>query len=191
MRITRPLTYESMLQSAGKGCLICALLKSYQSTLLERLQPAELKQLCNYHGWSIAAAVTAKNAAEAFLRLLERGADAVPGGGCNLCNLIQYEEQTRLKELGRALAEPEVLEWIQTHNALCLPHVIRLASVLPANRQPDILAASAKIREATKSGLESFLGKLSRDSHSGAGVLGRAAELLFGYRGMARRAEKH
>jgi hypothetical protein len=48
MRITRPLTYESMLQSAGKGCIICALLKSYQSTLLENLQPAELKQLCEH-----------------------------------------------------------------------------------------------------------------------------------------------
>lgn len=191
MRITRPLTYESMLQSAGKGCIICALLKSYQSMLLESLQPAELKQLCNYHGWSIAAAVTARNAADAFLRLLKQAEDVMSRGGCNLCSLIQDEEETRLKELGRVLVEPEVLEWVQTHNALCLPHVIRVASVLPANRQANILAASAEIRERAKSGLESFLRELSRDTHSGSGVLGRVAELLFGYRGMSRPQEKH
>jgi hypothetical protein len=135
--------------------------------------------------------VTAKNAAEAFLRLLELGVDAVPAGGCNLCSLIQDEEQTRLKELGRVLAEPEVLDWVQTHNALCLPHVTRAASFLPANRQAEILAASVKIRETAKGGLQSFLGELGRDSHSGGGVLGRVAELLFGYRGMVGSQEKH
>lgn len=190
MRITRPLTYEGMLQNAGKGCIICALLKSRQSTLLERLQPAELKQLCNYHGWSVAAAVTAKNAAETFLRLLEQEPDVVTETTCNLCVLIRHEEDIRLKELGRVLTEPEVLEWIQTHNALCLPHAIRVATVLPPNRQPDIMVASAKIREMTKRGLQSFLHDLVRGTHSGGGVLGRAAEFLFGYRGMPHREEK-
>ena len=181
MRITRPLTYESMLQSANKGgCVICALLKSYQSALLEGLRPAELNALCNYHGWSVAAAAQARGAAEAFLHLLDTNADLASAAGCDFCGLIQKEEEIRLQELARIVDDPEVLDWMQTHSALCLPHAKRL----PPAQSSEMLAIAAKSRGRLRNGLKGFLGQLGRGDDSGGGILGRAAEFLFGYRGM-------
>jgi hypothetical protein len=183
MRITRPLTYQSMLQDAGKGgCVICALLKSYQSALLERLNPAELKAVCNYHGWSIAAAAQARIAAQTFFHLLEKAEDASGETDCDFCVLIRKEEESRLKELGRVLGEPEVLDWMQAHNALCLPHAKRLVHA----RSSAMLAIAVTSRERLKNSLQSFLAELTRNVNSGGGILGRAAEFLFGFRGMPR-----
>jgi hypothetical protein len=182
MRITRPLTYESMLQTASKGgCVICALLKSYQSALLERLHPAEVNAVCNYHGWSIAAAAQASIAAQTFVHLLDKAEDAHGEIDCDFCVLIRKEEETRLKELCRVLVEPEVLGWMQAHNALCLPHAEGLRA-----RSSAMLAIAANSRERLKNSLQSFLAELTRNVNSGGGILGRAAEFLFGFRGMPR-----
>jgi len=190
MRITRPLTYESIVQTLGKGCVICVFLKSLQSALLERMQPAEVNGLCNFHGWAAAAAVNGKNAAETFLRLLGRSAEVGCHTGCDFCELIRHEEEIKLQGMSLALKEPEVLGWLETHNALCFCHARRLALTLPPDRQTRVLAMAQRNCEQLKSSLEAFLGQLARQSHSGGGGLGRAAELLFGYRGMPGPREK-
>lgn len=191
MRITKPLTYHSIVQALEKGsCVICVCLKSFQSSLLERVQPASIKELCNYHGWAMAAAVNGKNAAEIFLCLLEDDAGGVRKNGCDLCAQILEEQQLKLKELGHALQQPGVFEELERHHALCFCHANGLASVLSLDQQKRALAMTEHNREHLKSSLYAFLDQLASESHAGGGTLGRAAELLFGYRGLPRPEEK-
>lgn len=120
MKITRPLTYQSMLQIAGKGgCVICVFLKNQQSSWLEHPRPESGSGLCNYHGWAIAAASDGKAAAEMFLRMMEHPEQEHGGAGCELCAHILAEEENGIRELSHTLKDPEVLDWLDGNKALC------------------------------------------------------------------------
>ena len=187
MRITKPLTYESMLQIAGKGgCVICAFLKNIQSAWLDHPGLDEGSGLCNYHGWAIAAASDGKAAAETFLRLIKHPEQHHGSTECELCKQVLEEEANKVRELRNTMRDPEVLEWLEQKQALCIRHARKLAVVAgPANWERVIGVAEAAV-EKMRGDLQAFLSESARGAHSGGGVLGRAAELLFGYRGLPR-----
>lgn len=185
MRITRPLTHASMLQVAGKGgCVICAFLKNQQSTWLEHPGFNNADRLCNYHGWAIAAAADGKAAAEMFLRLLGEPDKNDSTTHCELCKQILVEEESTLKELTRALLDAEVLDWLERNRALCLRHAEKLACQVGAAAEARVLRIAENAREHLKASLQTFISENAHGAHSGGGSLGRAAELLFGYRGL-------
>lgn len=187
MRVTKPLTYQSMLQIAGKGgCVICAFLKNIQSAWLDNPGLDEGAGLCNYHGWAIAAAGNGKAAAETFLRRMEHPEQDHGRTACNFCERLLEEEKDTLKELSHALNDPKVLEWLEEKQALCLRHARKLAAVAgPANRERVMDIGEAAVKRL-RADLQAFLSESTRGAHSGGGALGRAAELLFGYRGLPR-----
>lgn len=190
MRINKPLTREHIVQALEKGgCVICVFLKGFQSALLENVEPSSVKTLCNYHGWAMAAAVNGKRAAEAFIALLQT-AGLAHEPGCYFCAEILDEEKLTLSELSQVLQEGDVFARLEQHRALCFVHGARLASTLPVELGNRILAIAERNRRQLISSLNSFLDQLARDSHAGGGTLGRAAELLFGYRGMSRPEDK-
>jgi hypothetical protein len=191
MRITRPLTHASMLQIAGKGgCVVCAFLKNQQSEWLEHLDFNHAGQLCNYHGWAIAAAADGKAAAEMFLRLLREPGNSGATIHCELCERILVEEESTLKDLTRALLDPEALDWLERNKALCLRHAERLACLVGAAGEARVLRIAENAREQLKASLRTFISENAQGAHSGGGALGRAAELLFGYRGLPRARSK-
>jgi hypothetical protein len=159
MRITKPLICEGMLQIAGKvGCVKCAMLNSYQSFLLENLQPGQISALCHHHGWAEAAAANGKSTAETFLRLLEHLESPVS-------------------------ANREMLECLEKHIALCLCHADKL-TLIAMCRQSRALVTVAASRERTKPGRQRLLAGQDEQARAGGGMLGSAAAWLFGDRGM-------
>lgn len=187
MRITKPLTYESMLQIAGKGgCVICAFLKNIQSAWLEHPRLDDGSDVCNYHGWAIAAASDGKAAAETFLRLMKHPEQDHGRTACELCEQVIEEEENKLKELSHILKDPEVLEWLENKQALCLRHARKLAVVAGPGSWERVMGIAEAAIERVRGDLQAFHSESARGTHSGGGALGRAAELLFGYRGLPR-----
>jgi hypothetical protein len=191
MRTTKPLTFESILQIAGKGgCVICAFLKNHQSAWLEHPGMEGGRGLCNYHGWALAAAADGRAAAEIFVRMLD---DCLQGEGkvaCEICKQMMEEEQTKLTELNHALREAAVMEWLAGNKALCLRHARKLAGMAESKRAAAFMEIVEGARDRVRGSLQAFITESAHGGHAGGGALGRAAELLFGSRGLPRAGTK-
>jgi hypothetical protein len=56
MRTNKVLNYESILQVLGEaGCPFCRFMKNFQSALLQDPREKDIRHLCNFHTWGLAA----------------------------------------------------------------------------------------------------------------------------------------
>lgn len=186
MRLSKPVPIEVITQVLGKrGCPICAFLKNYQSERLRR-GPAEMRGLCNFHGWALAAAVNAEHAAEVFLSLLDRTKDLAEGGkhsACSICEGMQEQEQVRIRELAAELKNVMALRWIEKHGTLCLAHLRKLLPVLPLRSRSIVEGATKKNLESLRAELMAVIQQAKSGERISGGALGHAAEFLVSQRG--------
>jgi hypothetical protein len=160
------------------ACSVCVALREFQSDLLKRLKPEECQRFCNTHGWIVANSAPGESVATIFLKAVLdpvwRPASPL-SGECDLCNRMQKEKERRLAEIVKKLHD---------QGMLCSRHGRELMARLPERLQKSvqelIVRNSAEIMEM----IEGFLERLKQGSHSGAGVLGRAAEFLVAQRGI-------
>lgn len=186
MRLSKPLNYDSLVQALGRGgCVICSFLRNHQAELLQAAPSPDLGSLCNYHGWVLAAGGDGEKAARTFLRMLEANTVSTDTTSCDVCASLRDEESTRLSELAALLERNFVRNWMDAHGGLCSYHAGLTASRLPDAQKSAVLAMQQKQAATLKSELNAFLSQLKVESHSGGGVLGRAAEFLFGQRGVS------
>lgn len=185
MRLSKPVPIEEITQVLGKrGCPICAFLKNYQSERLRR-GPAEMRGLCNFHGWALAAAVNAEHAAEVFLSLLDRAKDLTESehDACCICTDMQEQQRVRISELAAELKNVMVLRWMEKHGTLCLAHLHKLLPVLPLRARSIVEAATKKHLEALKAELMAVVQQTKSGERVSGGALGHAAEFLVSQRG--------
>ncbi len=176
----------SMSQVLLKGsCPICGVLKEYQSALAEKLQLAPSVKLCNFHTWLLARWAPAQSAAAFYLKMLESSSTTKVGPSeCDFCQRTLEEEATRLRELVKQMQRAMFLQWMKTQGSLCLDHARKLEQHAPLKMRPLISEIVERSRAELKQELGVFLEQATQGSHSGGGILGRAAEFLVSQRGL-------
>jgi hypothetical protein len=186
MRANRIINYESILQVLGEtGCPFCRLMKNYQAGLLQDPAEKEIHHLCNFHTWGLAATQRAVSAAHHFLNMLERHTGATAASTCDICVLLEMEEDRRIREFASLLNHKLVAQWLRLQPILCYAHGTKLKQGVP---QVTALAIDS-ILENYRLQLMQELRRL-RDEHQTDnakwGVLGHAAEFLATQRGLRR-----
>lgn len=178
-------THQSILQVLPEhGCPFCRFLKEFQAAHLQDRRDKEIRHLCNFHTWGLAAVQDAPDAARVFLNLLEEPAPLSNGNpGCDICREIIAEEDLRIREFVRCLAREEVSHWLRTKAVLCLPHGIKLRRQVSGVLISRIDAIIGNYRQK----LAQELLQLSKEpeiDRTGWGSLGRTAEFLVAQRGL-------
>lgn len=186
MRTNKVLNYESIIQVLGEpGCPVCRFMKNYQSALLQDPGEKEIHHLCSFHTWGLAATQRAAPAARLMSSLVEKPPDNTPVTTCDICVLLEMEEDRRIREFMGLLNHRLVAQWLKTRPALCIPHGTKLIKGLP---QTAALAISS-ILERYRELLADELKHLHEDDEPDAtrwGVLGHVAEFLVSQRGLRR-----
>jgi hypothetical protein len=167
------------------GCCLCRFLKDYQAIHLQEDSANEIRHLCNFHTWGLAAVQDAPTAADIFIRLLVN--DAVPSPNakpdCDVCRKVGAEEDLRIRELVTLLGKPQVQHWLRTEAVFCIPHGKKLRQKVSLVLAPRIDTIIENYREQ----LNDELLQLRNDpgpGRAGWGALGRAAEFLAAQRGL-------
>ncbi|MGB6112512.1 MAG: hypothetical protein WBG35_15410 [Acidobacteriaceae bacterium] len=178
-------THQSILQVLQEfGCPFCRFLKEFQALRLQNHRQEEIRRLCNFHAWGLAAIQDAPAAAQVFLKMLE---DTTPQASadseCDICKEICAEEDLRLHEFVSCLSMKVITQWFSAAPALCIPHGIKLRRQVPTifTNQIDAIIESHRERLAQE------LMQLSKESEldrAGLGSLGRTAEFLVAQRGL-------
>jgi hypothetical protein len=184
MRANKIANYESILQVLGEtGCPLCRFMKNYQAALMQDPSEKDIQHLCSFHTWGLAATQRASSAAQVFLTLLEKRAGAPADSSCDICVLLELEEDRRVRELISCLSHKLVVQWLHSRPVLCLGHGMRLQRGVP----PVIASAIHSIMENYREQLAEELAQL-RDEYEPAeakwGTLGHAAEFLVSQRGL-------
>lgn len=177
--------HQSILQVLQEpGCPFCRFLKEVQTVRLQSAREKEIRCLCNFHAWALAAVQDAASAAKVFLRLIEEPVSASnKDSGCDLCRELVAEEDLRIREFLNCLEQKDVSHWLRTHAALCIPHGLKLRRQVPMSLTARIDAIIENYRER----LAQELLQLSREPETGRtgwGSLGRTAEFLVAQRGL-------
>jgi hypothetical protein len=186
MRANKVINYESIIQVLGEsGCPFCRFMKNYQAALLQDPAEKEIHHLCNFHTWGLAATQRAVSAAQHFLNLLQKPADVPVASICDLCVLLEIEEDRRIREFVSLLNHKLVAQWLRSQPVLCLAHGTKLKQGVP---QVTVLAVESII-ENYRVHLAQELRRLHEEHQTDAakwGVLGHAAEFLVSQRGLRR-----
>ena len=186
MRTHRQLVvYQSILQVLHEpGCPFCKFLKEFQAGRLQNSSDVEIRRLCNFHAWGLAAVQDAPAAAQAFIGILnEPGSNANESHDCDVCNEVEAEEDLRIRELATCLHRSDIADWLRTEAVLCIPHATKLRRQLPPVLASRIDAIVQNCRRHLKEELNQLRREPSSD-RSGWGALGRAAEFLVSQRGL-------
>ena len=167
------------------GCSLCRFLKDFQALHLQEDSVSEIRHLCNFHTWGLAAVQDAPTAADVFIRLLVNQAVPSPKEKptCDVCLKVEAEEDLRIRELVTLLGKPQVQHWLRTEAVFCIPHATKLRQKVSLILAPRIDTIIANYREQ----LNDELLQLRQDpgpGRSGWGALGRAAEFLAAQRGL-------
>ena len=174
-------------QALTKGaCPICALLKQFQSQLID--DPEEVDRLCNYHAWAIAHATPGGKAVDIFARVLNY-AESHAGGNllCDICFRLQQEEEIRIREMAKELASRTTfMEWMLQHGGICLNHATKLKTFLPIRLQYFITKIVQREFAELKGELDEYRLQLEQGCKAGWGGLGKVAELIVSQRGITR-----
>ena len=184
MRTNKILNYESVLQVLGEGgCPFCRFMKNYQSALMQDPKEKEIHHLCNFHTWGLAATQSAATAAQLFLNLMaKQGVDSA-ASSCDICVLLEIEEERRIREFISCLNHKLVAQWLRSQAVLCLIHGTKLKQGAPL----VMASAIGTIMERYRSRLVEDLARL-RDEYqpdsSQWGLLGHVAEFLVSQRGL-------
>lgn len=77
MRLSQAIGIQGLSQTLAKGdCPVCAFLENFQSALLRSdLAAEQVRGICNFHAWALAAAVNVANATKVFQTLQRPGYD--------------------------------------------------------------------------------------------------------------------
>ena len=102
--------YQSILQVLLEhGCPFCRFLKEVQTVRLQSAREKEIRCLCNFHAWALAAVQDAASAAQVFSRLIEEPVSASnKDSGCDLCREILVEEDRRIRKFVSCIAREDV-----------------------------------------------------------------------------------
>jgi hypothetical protein len=184
MRANKIANYESILQVLGEtGCPFCRFMKNFQAALMQDPSAKDIQHLCSFHTWGLAATQRASSAAQVFLTLLERQPGTSAVSSCDVCVLLEIEEDRRVREFITCLNHKLVVQWLRLRPVLCLWHGMRLECGVP----PVIASAIHSIMENYREQLAEELAQL-RDEYELAeakwGTLGHAAEFLASQRGL-------
>jgi hypothetical protein len=186
MRANKIMDYHSMLQVLSEpGCPFCRFMKNYQAALLQEPADKEVHHLCSFHTWGLAATQRATSAASLLSTLLASSIGPEIGPPCDLCTLLQMEEDRRIREFVSLINHKLVAQWFRETPILCVPHGTKLKLALP---QTSALRV-ASILEAYRTNLVNELERLQQQLNPDAakwGVLGHAAEFLISQRGLRR-----
>jgi len=90
----------------------------------------------------------------------------------------------RLDEIAQQLREPKLRSWLHDYGTLCSRHGREVMAKLPEPLRDSVQEIMARNGGEIVEVLGGFLERLKEGSHSGGGVLGRAAEYLVGQRGI-------
>lgn len=166
------------------GCPFCRFLKDFQAIHLQGDSAKDIRRLCNFHAWGVAAVQDAQAAAEVFLTLVnENGSMADQGTDCDVCRKVIDEEDRRIRELVTLLGKPDIVRWLRMEAVFCIPHAIKLRQKAPLTLTARIDMIIRDYREQLKDDLIQLRNEPSSD-RSGWGALGRAAEFLVSQRGL-------
>lgn len=166
------------------GCPICRFLKDFQSIHLQGDSAKEIRRLCNFHAWGVAAVQNPQTAAEVFLALVnDNESTAEQRLDCDVCRKLIDEEERRIRELVTLLGKPDVVRWLRTEAVLCIPHALKLRQKVPLTLTARIDMVIRNYREELKEELLQLRNNPTPD-RTGWGALGRAAEFLVAQRGL-------
>lgn len=184
MRAGKVANYESILQVLGEaGCPFCRFMKNYQTALLQDPSQKSVHHLCNFHTWGLAATQRAASAARLFLTLLDKPEEAASTSPCDICVLLEIEEERRIREFVSCLYHKLVVQWMRSQSVLCLGHGTKLKHGI----SPTTAAVIDSIMERYRRQLAEELSQL-QDAYEPAetrwGTLGHAAEFLASQRGL-------
>jgi hypothetical protein len=183
MRAHKVLNYESILQVLGEaGCPFCRFMKNFQASLLQE-PDREIRHLCNFHTWGLAATQEATSAAKHFMSLLQDQSGEISKDTCTICNLLQEEEDFRIREFLSCTEHKLVAQWLRSQAVLCIVHGAKLKHGAP----PVVTSAVNAIMERYRRQLVEELMRLREEYLPDAerwGVLGRAAEFMVSQRGL-------
>jgi hypothetical protein len=184
MRANKVMNYESILQVLQEsGCPFCRFMKDYQASLLQELGSKDIHHLCNFHTWGLAASQRASSAADLFLGLLHKQSAPASGDPCDICTLLQEEEDLRIREFISCLRNKRVAQWLRSQAVLCMIHGAKLKRDVP----PVIASMIGAILENYRTQLVKDLTRLGDVPQPDAarwGLLGHAAEFLASQRGL-------
>ncbi len=173
--------------ASRSACPVCAALREFQNDLLKHLKPEECQRFCNTHGWVVANSAPAESVAAIFLKAILdpawRPASPLPEE-CDLCNRMHKEKERRLVEIAQQLQQPRLRSWLHDNGMLCSRHGHEVMARLPEPLQKSIQELITRNSGDMVELLEDFLQRVKQGSHSGGGVLGRAAEFLVAQRGI-------
>ena len=178
-------THQSILQVLPEsGCPFCRFLKEFQAARLQNNGEKEIRRLCNFHAWGLAAVQDAPAAAHVFLKMLEDSVPKASGDSeCDICREVLAEEDLRLREFLSCLGMKDVTQWFSAEPALCIPHGQKLRRHAPAT----LLCRIDSIVDSYRRRLAQELLQLSKEpelDRTGWGSLGRTAEFLVAQRGL-------
>jgi len=184
MRANKVMDYKSILHVLHEpGCPFCRFMKNHQAALLQEPGGKEIHHLCNFHTWGLAATQRASSAAELFLNLLQDQAGAPPGRACDICTLLQEEDDLRIREFASCLHDKPVAQWLHSQAVLCMIHGAKLKGNVP----PAVASVICAITDSYRNQLTEDLTRLRDVSEPGAaewGLLGHAAGFLASQRGL-------
>ncbi|MHB1938491.1 MAG: hypothetical protein ACYCOR_18185 [Acidobacteriaceae bacterium] len=158
-------------------------MKNFQAALLQDPATRRVDHLCNFHVWGLAAAQDASVAAELFLGLLRERYEAFIGSPCEMCHVLQEEEDLRIREFVSCLGQKQVKEWLRSQAACCIAHGMKLRKSVPPVVAAAIEANLEKHRRQLTEHLTKLLDERGKE-HSSWGLLGQTAEFLVSQRGL-------
>jgi hypothetical protein len=166
---------------------VCAALREFQNELVKHLSPNECRRFCNTHGWLVANSAPAESAAAVFLSAIANR-DWKPAAPvserCDICGKLCEEREVRLKEIAAQLRENRLYSRLRDYGVLCSRHGREVMAKLPETLGKSLQELLARNGGEIAETLEDFLRRAQTGSHSGGGVLGRAAEFLVAQRGI-------
>jgi len=186
MRTRRLLVAHQSLEEVlhEPGCPLCRFLKDFQAIHLQEDSAKEIRHLCNFHTWGLAAVQNGPTAAEVFIRLVD---DTAPASKetteCDVCRKVKEEEELRIRELVTMLGKPQIAQWLRTEAVFCIPHATKLRQKVSVILAPRIDIVISNYRQQLRDELLQLRDELGPD-RSGWGALGRAAEFLVAQRGL-------
>jgi hypothetical protein len=186
VRTHRQLTvYGSIFQALNKpGCPFCCFLKEFQAARLQNAPDVEIRNLCNFHMWGLAAVQNAPVAADVFLKLVDEPLQAIQGDArCDICKEVSDEEDLRIREFVSCIDRDDIVRWLKGDAVLCISHGMRLRRQVPFVLTAHIDAILENCRQQLTYELQQLRNELE-PHRLGWGALGRAAEFLVSQRGL-------
>jgi hypothetical protein len=184
MKINKVLHYESILQVLDEsGCPLYRYIKNFQTSLLQDQNVKNIHHLCNFHTWGLAASQRAALAAGLFLNPLAIQPDAVPTSACDICVLLQLEEDRSIREFIGCVRHRLVVQWMRSHAVLCMIHGTKLRKYASPIFASTIHTVVENYREHLIEELIHLRDEYQPET-ARWGALGHAAEFLVSQRGL-------